>query len=152
MALWGARPTAAALLELDFEQWQARAELPLIAWNVALGAAASRCSQGGAIVAVVESPAALDSVGWAPEAGIGDAVVALVRSLARSEGERGVRVNAVSTPARLTTGSVVAPPPSLASFPGSIGAEVAGAVRLLLADDARGLSGRVLAADCGRAW
>ena len=29
VALWGEKPTAATLLELDFEQWQARAELQL---------------------------------------------------------------------------------------------------------------------------
>jgi enoyl-[acyl-carrier-protein] reductase (NADH) len=112
----------------------------------------SRCADGGAIVAVIERPSPLDCIGWAPESGVADAVEALTRSLGRSEGPRGVRVNAVTTPARLTGADVVAPPPPLATFPGTVEREVVGAVRLLLSDDAAGLTGTVTHADSGRSW
>jgi NAD(P)-dependent dehydrogenase (short-subunit alcohol dehydrogenase family) len=103
-------------------------------------------------VAVVERPAALDCAGFAPEASVAEAACALVRSLARSEGARGVRANAVASAARLAPARVVEPAPPLARFPGEIAREVAGAVRLLLAADASGVTGQVLAADCGRSW
>jgi len=149
-----ALPTAAAgvLLETDANDWLARAEDPIARWVFALGVAAARCKDGGAIVAVVDRPAPLDCAGFAPEAAVADAACALVRSLARSEGARGVRVNAVVTSARLAPVRPVDPAPALASFPGAYEREVAGAVRLLLADDASGVTGQALAADCGRSW
>ena len=80
-------------------RWVARAELALARWVTAFGVAKLRCADGGVVVAVVDRPAPLDSAGWAPESGIADAVEALTRSLARSEGPRRVRVDAVTTPA-----------------------------------------------------
>jgi NAD(P)-dependent dehydrogenase (short-subunit alcohol dehydrogenase family) len=153
VAVWSeavAEPAGLATLGLD--EWMARAEEPLARWFTALGVAARRCADGGAIVAVVEKPAPLDCAGWAAEAGVADAVEAMVRSLARSEGGRGVRVNAVTTPTRLVPATVVDPAPSLASFPGTVADEVAGAVRLLLSADAGGVTGTVVNADCGRSW
>lgn len=138
--------------DLDPASWEARAEGPLAAWVAALGVAVARCADGGTVVAVVERPTPLDCAGWAPESAVADAVEALVRSLGRSEGPRGVRVNAVTTPARFVTGEVVAPPPPLASFPGTVEVEVAGAVRLLLDDAAGGLTCAVVHADQGRSW
>ena len=152
VAAWRAEASPGALLGLADEAWCARAEDPLVDWMVALGSASALCADGGSLVAVVERPAPLDASGWVPEAGVADAVEALVRSLARSEGPRGVRVNAVATPVRLVSGPVVAPAPPLAAFPGALEREVVGAVRLLLGDDACGLTGSVLAADCGRSW
>jgi enoyl-[acyl-carrier-protein] reductase (NADH) len=100
---------------------------------------------------VIEAPAALDAAGFAPEVGLASALRALARSLAASEGARGVRINTVTTPVRL--GVVpVAPAPPLASFPGQVEREVAGAVRLLLSADAAGLTGATFAADSGRTW
>ncbi len=153
VAMWTeAVAEPAGLATLSSEEWVARAEEPLARWFTALGVAARRCADGGAIVAVVERPAPLDCAGWAAEAGVADAVEAMVRSLARSEGGRGVRVNAVTTPTRLVPATVVDPAPSLPTFPGAVEDEVAGAVRLLLADDAAGVTGTVVHADCGRSW
>jgi hypothetical protein len=153
VAPWTApAPAPRALAELDLDTWVARGEVTLARWIAAFGVAKSRCADGGAIVALVDRPAPLDCAGWAPETGVADAVEALTRSLARSEGPRGVRVNAVTTPARLTTGAVVDPAPPLGAFPGSVRLEAAGAVRLLLDPDALGLTGTVLHADCGRSW
>jgi hypothetical protein len=150
-----ALPAAAAgapLDETDAGAWLARAEDPIARWVFALGVAAARCADGGAIVAVVDRPAPLDCAGFAPEAAVADAACALARSLARAEGGRGVRVNAVVTSARLAPERPVDPAPALASFPGAYEREVAGAVRLLLAGEAAGVTGQVLAADCGRTW
>jgi len=140
------------LADAPLDEWIARAEVGFARWFAALGVAARRCTDGGAIVALVERPAPLDCAGWAPETGGADAVEAMVRSLARSEGARGVRVNAVTTPLRSTRLPVVDPAPSLATFPGRVDHEVAGAVRLLLGGDAAGVTGTVVHADCGRSW
>jgi NAD(P)-dependent dehydrogenase (short-subunit alcohol dehydrogenase family) len=152
VAPWAPVSAPVALAGLDLAGWVDRAEVALARWVAAFGVARARCDDGGAVVAVVDRPAPLDCAGWAPETGVADAVEALTRSLARSEGPRGVRVNAVTTPARLTEPPVVDPAPSLATFPGSVLLEAAGAVRLLLEPDAIGLTGTVLHADCGRSW
>lgn len=152
VAPWPDTRSSSTLLETDLETWSARCETALAVWFTALGCAQELCSDGGSIVAVAETPAPLDSAEWAPEVAVADAVVALVKSLARSEGERAVRVNAVTTPWRISTPDCVAPAPPLASFPGRLDEEVAGAVRMLLTPDAQGLTGSVLRADCGRSW
>ncbi len=150
VSVWNATPTQGALVEQEQEAWLRRFEHPYLLWNFALGAAARRCRAGGAIVALVQTPAALDAAGWTPEMSIGDGVVALVRSLAASEGSRGIRANTVTTPIPLIGETVIAPPPPLDGFPGRLDQEVAGALRLLLSSDACGLTGRVIAADGGR--
>jgi NAD(P)-dependent dehydrogenase (short-subunit alcohol dehydrogenase family) len=137
---------------VDSADWESRIEQPLARWMVALGCAVVRCRDGGSIVAVVEGPTPLECAGWAPETAVAEGVRALARSLALSEGARGVRVNTVSTPARFPFTEVVAPAPPLSTFPGRIEYEVAGAVRLLLNPDARGITGGILHADAGRAW
>ncbi len=150
VSVWNATPTQGALVEQEQEAWLRRFEHPYLLWNFALGAAVRRCRAGGAIVALVQTPAALDAAGWTPEMSIGDGVVALVRSLAASEGSRGIRANTVTTPIPLIGETVIAPPPPLDGFPGRLDQEVAGALRLLLSSDACGLTGRVIAADGGR--
>jgi hypothetical protein len=137
--------------ELDDDAWLRRAERPFLRWCLALGAASECCADGGAIVAVAEAPPALDAAGFAPETGLADTVGALVASIARAEGGRGVRANAVTTCFRLRLGALPAPPPPLAGFPGSM-QDVADAVRLLLSDEARSVTGRSLPADFGRSW
>ena len=139
-----------ALDQLDLDGWLTRHEVPFARWFAAMGVAAARCADRGSIVAVAEQPAPLDCAGRAAETGLADAVETLARSLARSEGPRGVRVNTVTTPARLTRLPVVLPPPPLATFPGAVTLEVAGAVRALLSHDSAGITATTVHADCGR--
>jgi NAD(P)-dependent dehydrogenase (short-subunit alcohol dehydrogenase family) len=143
---------AASLHDLTPETWVSAVEVELARWFAALGVAVRRCRDGGAVVAVVERPPPLDAADRSVASAVADAAEALVRSLARSDGRRGVRVNAVTTPTRLVTPPVIDPPPPLPSFPGSVSVEVAGAVRLLLSTDAAGVTGTVVHADCGRSW
>jgi NAD(P)-dependent dehydrogenase (short-subunit alcohol dehydrogenase family) len=150
VCLWIEGAAAKALIDVDDDLWAQRLEAPYLLWNLALGAAARRCAAGGSIAALVQTPAALDAAGWTLETSIADGVVALARSLAASEGARGVRVNAVTTPLGLIEPPVIAPAPPLASFPGRLDREIAGAVRLMLSADAAGLTGRVVGADGGR--
>ena len=152
VAVWPNSHHSAPFVGMSAAEFARRSEWPFAAWYAALGAAAARCADGGAIVALVERPSPLDSAGWAPESGCADAVEALVRSLARSEGPRGVRVNAVTTPARLAPDRPIAPPPPLSTFPGRIDAEVADAVAMLIGSGTTGVTGAVVHADCGRSW
>lgn len=140
------------LTGLDMADWLARGETPLLRWMEALATAAPLCADNGALVAVVDCAPPLDAAGLAPEAGIAEGVEALMRSLSLSEGKRGVRSNAVVTPARLVTKPIVAPAPPLNGFPGSLQDDVVRIVRLLLSDDAKYLSGHTLPADRGRSW
>ena len=118
----------AELARLDAESWRTRADDPLLHWAVTLGAAAARCADGGAIVACVEAPAPLDAAGWTPECGVADGVGALARSLAQSEGTRGVRVNTVVLSPR-----GAAPVDALVpGHPGRLDQEAAATVRWLL--------------------
>ncbi len=151
VAIWQQSPTAKALVDMSLEDWLQRCEAPIAWWTAALGCAQALCKDDGAVVAVVEQPAVLDAESWTAEVSVAEAVAALSKSLARSEGGRGVRFNTVTTPARISNfNSLVDPQPPLTSFPGSIEKEVIGAVKLLLDDNASGLTGRVLNADCGR--
>ena len=152
VAVWPEQHLSTPFTDMSPTDFARRSEWPFAAWCAALGVAASRCADGGAIVALAERPSPLDCAGWAPESGVADAVEALVRSLARSEGQRGVRVNGVTTPARLAPAHTVAPQPSLPSFPGRIDHEVTQAVAMLLGAGVAGVTGTVVHADCGRSW
>lgn len=138
--------------QIDIDSWVGRCELIIARWIAALGVAQRRCIDGGVIIAVVDRAAPLDCAGRSTETAVADAVEALVRSLARSEGPRGVRVNLVTTPSRVTTGPVVDPRPPLAAFPGSIAGDVIPTCRMLLSTDANALTGSVLHVDAGRSW
>lgn len=152
VAVWPATNAAASFTTLSPTEFARRSEWPFVAWYASLGAAIARCATGGTIVALIERPSPLDCAGWAPEGGTADAVEALVRSLARSEGPRGVRVNAVTTPTRLAPARPVAPYPPLNSFPGTIEHDVTNAVSMLLGPGVAGVTGTVVHADCGRSW
>ncbi len=138
------------LLELDPARWRREVEWPTALWFSTLAVATGRCRDGGAVVVVTDRPATLDAAGQSAVLTVGEGLVNLVRSLAAREGGRGVRVNAVlsarPTPAHGRPGS----PLPLATVPGRVDVEVAGAVRLLLADDAAGVTGVALAATGGR--
>lgn len=150
VSVWLEDAVQAELIGIAPAAWRRRFEMPYLLWNFALGAAGRRCADGGAIVAVVQAPAALESPGFTPELAIADGVFALVRSVAAAEGPRGVRANLVTTPIGLVDSEIIAPPPPLPGFPGTIEGHVAGAVRTFLSADAAGLTGRSLSADGGR--
>lgn len=150
VAVWHAQAAPAPLVDLEQDEWERRAELPLVAWNVAMGVASRLVRSDGALVAVVEAPAPIDSSGWSPECGVAEAAIVLARSLAQSEGARGVRANAVTTPLRLGGGELAPAPALPGRFPGTLEADVVGAVRMLLSDDAAGVTAGVVHADCGR--
>lgn len=152
VAVWAEQLNSGTATGLDAEGWERRAEQPLARWAVALGCAVARCADDGSIVAVVDGPTTLECAGWAPETAVAEGVRAFARSLALSEGTRRIRVNTVSTPARLPLGELVHPAPPLTSFPGRLEHEVAGAVRMLLSPDAVGVTGGIVHADAGRAW
>lgn len=138
------------LTETGTASWLARAEGPLLYWTATLGAAAGRCADGGSVVALVDRPATLDSAGWAPESAVADAVEALVRSLARSEGARGVRINVVTTCTRFLPTSPISS--AVLAPTGATSAGVASVVRMLLSSASEGLTGTVLPVDSGRSF
>lgn len=147
---WPATVTATPMVDLEPGEWRERVEWPLALWFGALAAAAERCADGGSIVSVVEQPSALDAAGHAAVVAVADGLIALVRSLAAREGARQVRVNAVTTELFTAPEVLTGAPPPLASFPGRVDVEVAGAVRMLLSPDSSGVTGSVVRAAGGR--
>ncbi len=147
---WPTVVSAVPFTDLGPEAWRAQVEWPTALWFTTLVAAAGHCTDGGSVVVVVERPVTLDAPGHAALVAVSDGLVNLVRSLAAIEGARGVRVNVVATEVHTAPAVPRGAPPALDGFPGRIGHEVAGAVRLLLSSDAGGVTGTVLAADCGR--
>ncbi|HEX4082116.1 MAG TPA: SDR family oxidoreductase, partial [Acidimicrobiales bacterium] len=138
-------------VDVDGTAWMSQLEQRLTTWAVATKVGIARCADGGAVVVVVERPAAFDGVGRSMLVGIADGVLGLVRAVAVSEGPRAVRVNAVTTELWTAPAELLGPTPALASFPGRVDVEVAGAVRLLLSEDAAGVTGSVVSSDGGRA-
>jgi NAD(P)-dependent dehydrogenase (short-subunit alcohol dehydrogenase family) len=84
------------LVEFDLDGWVAAVEVPLALWFIGLAAAASRCADGGQVVAVVDRPEAKRAAGWSPSSTVADAVETTVRSLALRHADRGVGVNLVT--------------------------------------------------------
>ncbi len=142
----------ATLDTIDLDGWVERSEVALARWIAAFGVAQRRCADGGSIMAIVDRVAPLDCAGRSTDTAVSDAVEALVRSLGRSEGARGVLVNLVTTPSRLTALPVVDPQPPLAEFPGSIEDQILATCRMLLSDDASALTSTVIHVDGGRSW
>ncbi len=94
---WPAALHPTPMLELSSQEWRARAEWPTALWFVVMVAAVERCTDGGSVVVVTERPAAIDVEGYAPEVGVAEGILCLVRSLATLAGDRGVRINAVTS-------------------------------------------------------
>jgi len=147
---WLAAAPAVPLIELDPTEWRRRVEWPTALWFEALVAGAGRCEDGGSLVVVVDRPSTLDAVGHSAAVAVADGIVNVVRSLAAREGGRGVRVNAVLSARHTSASGLLGSPPPLATFPGRIDVEVAGAVRLLLSEDAIGITGTAVSATSGR--
>jgi NAD(P)-dependent dehydrogenase (short-subunit alcohol dehydrogenase family) len=149
---WPAALAATPFLEVSPQDWRARAEWPTALWFVVMVGAVNRCADGGSVVVVTERPAAIDVEGYAPEVGVAEGILCLVRSLATLAGDRRVRINAVTSEILTAPAHLVGAPPSLPSFPGSAAIEIAGAVRMLLSPEAGGVTGTKVHADCGRTW
>jgi NAD(P)-dependent dehydrogenase (short-subunit alcohol dehydrogenase family) len=147
---WTDAASGAPLVDLGAGVWRRDVEWPTALWFATLAAAPGRCRDGGSVVVVVDRPAALDAPGHGPAVAVAGAVTNLVRSLAAREGGRAVRVNAVVSSCHARTGGLPGSPPPLPTFPGRVDVEVAGAVRLLLSDDAAGITGAALPATGGR--
>jgi NAD(P)-dependent dehydrogenase (short-subunit alcohol dehydrogenase family) len=147
---WPEPAPDAALVDLEPVEWRRQVEWPSALWFSALVAAAGSCRDGGSVVVVVDRPATLDAVGRIAAVTVAEGVTNVVRSLAAREGGRAVRVNAVLTAIHTDPSGLLGSPPPLATFPGRIDVEVAGAVRLLLSEDAAGVTGTALSSTAGR--
>jgi hypothetical protein len=124
---WLGAVPAVPLVDLTPTAWRRSVEWPTALWFSTLVAAAGRCTDGGAMVVVVDRPASIDAIGHSTTVTVAEGITNLVRSLAAAEADRGVRVNAVVSELRTEV-------------------PVAGAVRMLLSADAAGISGTELSA------
>ncbi len=136
VAVWPGAMKPSSVVHLGLEEWSARLETPFALWFCALAAACDRCADGGQVVAVTERPEGKRSAGWALESAVADAVEVMARSLALVHRPRRVRVQVVSTSARLGgPGDTVA---------ADVVTGVVGAVEMLLATDAPGVNTAVI--------
>jgi NAD(P)-dependent dehydrogenase (short-subunit alcohol dehydrogenase family) len=152
VAAWGGVNREPSFADLDEARWLVDGEQRLAIWAAAFGAAVRRCADGGAVVAVIDRPHVLDSASHTMLLMVADGVENLVRSMARAEGSRGVRINALTSSSRLTPLSDMLAPAPLPGHPGTIRQHVAPLVSQLLLPDTAGLSGRVIDVDFGRSW
>jgi hypothetical protein len=101
VAVWLPDPRPAPVVALGLEQWVDSMEGPFALWFAALAAAAQRCGDNGQVVGVVDRPDPKAAAGWGAQAAVADAVEVIGRSLSLIHEARNVRVNTVTTPARL---------------------------------------------------
>jgi hypothetical protein len=104
VAVWPGSAHRSTLVDTGFETWLATVETPYARWFAALAAGAQRCADGGQVIALADRPAPKDAGGWSAPSAVADAVEVLVHSLAEVHRPRGIRVNLVTTPARLAGG------------------------------------------------
>ena len=149
---WDEPRPPAPLTAMSGDEWHIRVELPLARWFAAVRGGIARCAPGGAVVVVAERPAAIDSANRADLEALGEGLSALVRSSAFIAGDQGIRVNLVTSAIASVPDVLHGLAPPLDAFPGTAEREIAGAVRLLLSDDAVGITGMTVTADCGRSW
>ena len=97
IACWDEIDTPSPFVDVDGTAWSSQLEQRLTTWAVATKVGIARCADGGAVVVVVERPAAFDAVGRSMLVGVAEGVLGLMRAVAASEGPRAVRVNAVTT-------------------------------------------------------
>jgi NAD(P)-dependent dehydrogenase (short-subunit alcohol dehydrogenase family) len=105
VAVWPGDPHPSTLVDTGLDAWLATVETPYALWFAALAAGAQRCADGGQVIALADRPAPKDSGGWSAPSAVVDAVEVLVHSLAEVHRPRGIRVNLVTTPARLAGGA-----------------------------------------------
>ncbi|HVW82205.1 MAG TPA: hypothetical protein VHB69_14835 [Mycobacteriales bacterium] len=150
VAAWGSTAAEPRFDQLGSEQWLVDGEQRLAVWATALAAAVRRCADDGCVVAVVDRAHTLDSASHTVLQMVADGVVNLVRSIARIEGGRGVRINAVTTAARIALPKELLAPAPLLGYPGTISTHVVPVVHQLLAEGSTGLTGHVVDVDFGR--
>ncbi|MBS1882819.1 MAG: SDR family oxidoreductase [Actinobacteria bacterium] len=148
-------PVDRLLVDTDEDGWDADAEAPIReALYVMQGAHAAFDGGGGSIVAVLPMIAITGAAGLVPFAAAAEGIRQLVKSAARDWGDEGVRVNCVALP--LEDWGFEPPPghqipnrygPSLAGANG--GADLAGAVGMLVSELSVGLNGGTLGVDRG---
>jgi NAD(P)-dependent dehydrogenase (short-subunit alcohol dehydrogenase family) len=132
VAVWTDPPDPVPVVELDVDHWLATTEAPLALWFATLAVAAARCADGGQVVAVVDRPDPRESAGRGGPAAVADAVEVMTRSLSEAHRDRGVRVNAVTTPSRLTGGG------------DRVGPDLAAAVAMLLSSESAGVTANTI--------
>ncbi len=132
VVVWPDSPGPSPLVDLELEGWIGSMEAQFALWFAALAAGAERCADGGQLVAVVDRTDPKDAAGWGAVTAVADAVENMARSLARIHEQRGVRVNLVTSSARLT------------GPPGGTMDEVVGAVAMLLATRGGGVNATVI--------
>jgi NAD(P)-dependent dehydrogenase (short-subunit alcohol dehydrogenase family) len=149
---WAMKYDAQPVVSMPLAHWLADVEANLALWYAIVTTAGARCRDGGALAVVVERPAPIDSTNYGAASAIAEGLIALSRSAALAHGGRGVRVNAVATTVFSAPSELLGSKPALAAYPGSVGVEVAGAVRAALGRDACGITATLVRADCGRSW
>jgi hypothetical protein len=101
VAIWNDPVGPRSLVDQDLDGWVSTMEAPFALWFAALAVGSERCADGGQLVAVVDRTNPKDAAGWGAETAVADAVEVMARSFDQIHGHRGVRINLVTSAARL---------------------------------------------------
>ena len=119
IACWDEIDTPSPFVDVDGTAWSSQLEQRLTTWAVATKVGIARCADGGAVVVVVERPAAFDAVGRSMLVGVAEGVLGLMprrggfRGPSRRPGQRGHdrAVDGTRGAARSDAGAGVVPGP-----------------------------------------
>jgi 3-oxoacyl-[acyl-carrier protein] reductase len=141
--------TPRPLVEVDDDEWDELADVPVRATLATLQVARARLGPGGRIVVVVPAVSLTGQAGLVPLCTAGEGQRLLAKSAARSWGGDGLTVNAVAADLADLGGEAAVTSTRGRALPPGSGDDLVDAITLLLSPHAARITGATLGADGG---